>query len=112
MRTNLIIYPLFFALPVLGQRAFSPHVVYDSANNLYADKISSKLFLKLIDSSDYNYMPRKNINDYFKCKCSMQKVALGHESTFISKEEAQALLNYWSFLNDIKFEKKKPRYSP
>jgi len=84
-----------------GQKKFIPHVVYDKNHNEYAVKVAPTLFLKLIDSiGKYSARYPSAWTEYLtRGECSVKKVHLGKETSFDSREKAQALLDYWKQIN-------------
>jgi hypothetical protein len=77
MRRLQSICLIIFSVSSVGQKPFTPHVIYDSANKLYAVRATPKLFLKLVDSERELLKAPTYEGDYEHCKkCSVQKVPL------------------------------------
>ena len=86
---------------------YTPHVVYDDNNKLYAVKMTSTSFLKFIDSLGNFY--DKHVTDgkaYIGRGHSARIVPAGQESKYETKQEAQALLDYWNILVAQREQKK------
>jgi len=85
---------------LLGQKtSFTPHVVYDDNNKVYAVKMSPSSFLKFIDSSGTFYDKHvTNGKDYIGKGHSARIVPAGQESKYETKAEAEALLDYWNLM--------------
>jgi len=94
--------------------SYTPHVVFDDNNKVYAVKMGSSTFLKFIDSTGTFYTKNvTNGKDYFGKGHTARIVPAGQETTYATKAEAQALLDYW---NQIQMKKemnkpKAPKYS-
>ncbi len=94
------------------QKPYTPHVVYDDNNKVYAVKATQTSFLKFIDSTGgFSYKQITNGKDYFGKGHTVRIVPAGQETTYDTKEEAQALLDYWQQLVLQREEsKKKPAH--
>jgi hypothetical protein len=97
-----------------AQKPFVPHVVFDENNKTYAVKATANLFLKFIDST--GEFLTKHVTDgkeYIGKGHTVRVVPFGQESTFETKAEANALLDYWNELKLLREQKKKksPQYT-
>jgi hypothetical protein len=100
------------ALFTHAQKPYTPHVVYDDNNKVYAVKATQTSFLKFIDSTGtFLYKQLTNGKDYFGKGHTVRLVPAGQETTYETKETAQALLDYWQQLVLQREEsKKKPSH--
>ncbi|MFI5155112.1 MAG: hypothetical protein ACHQEM_02955 [Chitinophagales bacterium] len=94
--------------------AFTPHVVFDDNNKVYAVKMSQTTFLKFIDSTG-RFLTKgvTNGKDYIGKGHTARVVPAGQETTYATKPEAEALLEYWNQLKLIREQQKvkPPHYS-
>jgi hypothetical protein len=95
-----------------SQNAYSPHVVYDDNNKVYAVKMTSSSFLRFIDSTGTFYAKGvTNGKDYIGKGHTAKLVGQGQESKYQTKAEAQALLDYWNLMvAQREAQKKKPSH--
>jgi len=95
-----------------AQKAFSPHVVYDDNNKVYAVKMTPSSFLRFIDSTGTFYTKGvTNGKDYIGKGHTAKLVGQGQETKYQTKAEAQALLDYWNLMVAQKEAmKKKPSH--
>jgi len=101
---------LLIAFFAKAQQSFTPHVVYDNNNKVYAVKATSTSFLKFIDSTgQFSTKHVTNGKDYVGKGHAVRLVPPGQETTYENKEEAQALLDYW---NLIKLQKEQAKKKP
>jgi hypothetical protein len=87
--------------------AYAPHVVFDDNNKVYAVRMSQTTFLKFIDST--GRFLTKNVTDgkdYIGKGHGVRIVPGGQETTYPSKPEAQALLDYYNLLKVQKEQQK------
>jgi hypothetical protein len=90
--------------------AYTPHVVFDDNNKVYAVRMSQTTFLKFIDST--GRFLTKNVTDgkdYIGKGHGVHIVPGGQETTYASKPEAQALLDYYNLL---KLQKEQQKVKP
>jgi len=90
--------------------AYTPHVVFDDNNKVYAVRMSQTTFLKFIDST--GRFLTKNVTDakdYVGKGHGVRVVPPGQETTYPSKPEAQALLDYYNLL---KLQKEQQKVKP
>jgi hypothetical protein len=99
---------LLIAIFVRAQQPFTPHVVFDNNNKVYAVKASPSSFLKFIDSTgQFSTKHVTNGKDYVGKGHTVRQVPPGQETTYENKEEAQALLDYWNLMKLQKEQQKK-----
>jgi hypothetical protein len=90
--------------------SYTPHVVFDDNNKVYAVRMSQTTFLKFIDST--GRFLTKNVTDgkdYIGKGHGVHVVPGGQETTYASKPEAQALLDYYNLL---KLQKEQQKVKP
>jgi hypothetical protein len=105
---------LWFAFVANAQKPFVAHTVFDEANKVYAVKATPSSFLKFIDSTgEFLVKNVTNGNDYFGKGHTVRVVPPGQETTFKTKAEADALLDYWKQIIQRREDAKKkaPKYS-
>ena len=87
----------------------SPHVVFDENNKVYAVKMGTSTFLKFIDSSG-TFLPKHVTSgkEYFGKGHTVRIVNAGQETTYETRAEAQALLDYYNEIQ-LKKEQSKPK---
>jgi len=111
----LFLFIFLFAWAATAQQKsttapYSPHVVFDDNNKVYAVRMSQTTFLKFIDST--GRFLTKNVTDgkeYVGKGHGVRIVPGGQETTYASKPEAQALLDYYNLL---KLQKEQQRVKP
>lgn len=97
-----------------AQKPFVPHVVFDENNKTYAVRVTPNSFLKFIDSTgEFLTKHVTNGKDYFGKGHTVRIVPSGQESTYESKPEAKALLDYWNEIQLLREQKRKksPNYT-
>lgn len=97
------IFILAFSASAQQKTAYTPHVVFDDNNKVYAVRMSQTTFLKFIDSTG-RFLTKgvTNGKDYIGKGHAVRVVPGGQETTYASKPEAQALLDYWNLLKQQK----------
>jgi hypothetical protein len=111
---SVIILLIAFSASAQQKTAYTPHVVFDDVNKVYAVRMSSTTFLKFIDSTG-RFLTKgvTNGKDYIGKGHTARVVPPGQETTYATKPEAQALLDYWNQLQIIREQQKvkAPHYS-
>lgn len=111
---SLIILLIAFTASAQQKTTYTPHVVFDDNNRLYAVKMSSTTFLKFIDSTG-RFLTKgvTNGKEYIGKGHTARVVPAGQETTYATKAEAEALLDYWNQLKIIREQQKvkPPHYS-
>ncbi len=105
---------LLFTLLANAQKSFTPHVVFDENNKTYAVKATANAFLKFIDSTgEFLTKHVTNGHDYVGKGHTVRVVPYGQESTYETRAEAKALLDYWNEILLLREQKKKkaPQYT-
>jgi hypothetical protein len=99
---------LVIVTAVNAQKPYTSHVVYDDNNKVYAVKATSTSFLKFIDSTG-TFLTKgvTNGKDYVGRGHTVRLVPGGQETTYATKPEAQALLDYWNELIQMREQNKK-----
>lgn len=105
---------LLVAFITNAQKPFVPHVVFDDNNKTYAVKATPNSFFKFIDSTGEFFTKHVTTGkDYVGKGHTIRIVPFGQESTFESRAEAKALLDYWNEIQLLREQKKKrsPHYT-